>query len=111
MNAWRSITYRLASPAARATAAALLLIAAAAAGYRIGDSEGQDPHAAQLAGLVAGEEQGAAQGARRGYARGFRSARKRVLEVAYRDAYLAACRDEFERAGLAVPEAVAVRGP
>lgn len=95
---------------ALALAATVALVAIGVAGYAIGASKGAEVGAAELAGMAAGEQRGIAEGAREGYASTFKPARERTYDAAYRNAYRTAYRGEFEKADLAAPSNVPLRG-
>ena len=95
---------------ALALAATVGLVAIGVTGYAIGASKGVEVGAAERAGMAAGEQRGIAEGAREGYASAFKPARERAYDAAYRKAYRTAYRDEFEKADLAAPGSVPLRG-
>jgi hypothetical protein len=92
-------------------AVVLLLVGAAAIGYESATSKGVDSDAAVVAAMRAGAERGEARGRRQGFREGFEKAREDAYRRAYAEAYVAAYRNEFEAAGLAVPDRVPVKRP
>lgn len=95
---------------ALALAAIVALVGIGVAGYTIGASEAVEGDGAERAGMAAGERRGTAAGARKGYASTFKPARERAYDAAYREAYRTAYLDEFEKADLAAPSSVPVKG-
>jgi hypothetical protein len=106
---WRLIRRRVDPRIVVVTVVALIVIGAGIASYRITSSRGVDIDAARIAAEHAGEARGRAEGNRQGFAKGFASTRDDAYRSAYRDAYVSAFRNQFNRAGLAVPNHVVVK--
>ena len=110
MYRWRLIWARIGGPVV-GTAIALLLVGAAIGGYLYASSKGVESATAVRAAKHDGAMRGEARGKREGFDDAFKTARDRAYNQAYADSYLAAYRNQFEQAGLAVPDQVVVKSP